>query len=69
MNNSKEHKTKYCIELLQSRLHLVEEKANGHIRVSGCDFWCTTEKFYNPRTGEKGMGLRNFIEMIEGELK
>jgi len=66
MNDSKETKTQKCISMLENRLHLVEEKVNGHIRVCGCDFWCTTEKFYNPNTGEKGVGLRNFINMIEG---
>lgn len=65
MNESKDLKTKQTIELLTSRFHLVEVKANGHIRTCGCDFWCTTEKYYNPKTNEKGVGLRNFIEMIE----
>lgn len=65
MEESKELKIKKSIEMLENRLHLVEVKANGHIRVNGCDFWCTTEKFYNPKTGEKGNGLRNFIQMIE----
>lgn len=65
MKDSNEIKTARCIEMLESRLHLVEIKANGHIRVNGNDFWCTTEKYYNPKTGEKGSGLRNFIQMIE----
>lgn len=66
MKDSNELKVKKCIELLESRFHMVEVKANGHIRVCGCDFWCTTEKFYNPQTNEKGVGMRNFIKMIEG---
>ena len=65
MNENKENKTTKAISILEGRLHLVEEKANGHIRVNGCDFWCTTEKYYNPKTEEKGNGLRNFIAMIE----
>lgn len=65
MNENKIKKVNKTIELLERRNHLVEQKANGHIRVSGCDFWCTSEKFYNPKTGEKGIGLRNFIMMIE----
>lgn len=65
MNENKLNKTQQAIEVLKTRFHLVEEKANGHIRVNNCDFWCTTEKYYNPKTNEKGTGLRNFIAMIE----
>ncbi len=67
MDKSKELKVQTAIEMLKSRLHLVEVKENGHLRVAGCDFWATTEKYYNPKTGEKGVGLRKFINMIEGE--
>ena len=65
MKMQKEDKVIKAVGMLTSRLHLVEQKANGHIRVNNCDFWCTTEKYYNPATGEKGTGFRNFIEMIE----
>ena len=34
MTADKEAKVKKCIDLLSSRLHIVEEKANGHIRVN-----------------------------------
>lgn len=67
MDCKKELKTQKTIQLLESRLHIVEEKANGHIRVKGCDYWCTTEKGWNPKTNQKTLGLRNFIIMIESE--
>jgi len=65
MEVAKQTKTDDAIALLKGRLHLVEVKKNGHIRVNGCDFWCTSEKFYNPKTDQRGTGLRNFIKMIE----
>ena len=65
MDKSKELKVQTAIDMLKDRMHLVEIKENGHLRVSGCDFWATTEKYYNPKTGEKGNGFRKFLTMIE----
>ena len=65
MKNEKNIKVECAVGLLKERNHLVEVKQNGHLRVSGCDFWATTEKYYNPQTGEKGKGFRNFLNMIE----
>ena len=66
MTNGKQELTDQAVAVLRDRLHLVEVKANGHIRVNGCDFWCTTGKWYNPKNGDKGDGgLRSFILMLE----
>lgn len=52
-------------QMLKDRMHLVEEKSNGHLRVCGCDFWATSGKWYDPIKNIKGEGLRSFIQHIE----
>ena len=65
MIDKKEAKTKRAIELLEKRNHLVEQYANGHIKVNGWEFWCTSEKFYHSKTNTRGQGFKNFIEALE----
>ena len=38
-----------------------------HYRVEDYDFWPTTGKFYNQRTGDKGRGVMNLIKIIREE--
>ena len=54
-----------AITVLEERLHLVEEKANGHLRVNNVDFWATTGKWYDAKTKARGLGLKSFIEYLE----
>lgn len=37
----------------------------SHYRVGDFDFWPTTGKFYNQRTGQKGRGVRNLIRIVK----
>ena len=67
MNKKKEDKVDRIVKMLWERLHYAEIKENGHIRVSGLDFWCTSEKWFDPIKKVKGVGLRKFIEYLEGE--
>ena len=67
MNENKANKTESIIKILQDRLHYVDIKANGHIRVNDVDFWCTTEKFYDAKADIKGKGLKSFIEYLENK--
>lgn len=67
MKESKEQLVIDAKKMLSDRLHLIEEKASGHLRVNGCDFWATTGKWYDPKKQIKGNGLRSFIQHIEEE--
>lgn len=40
-------------------------QSQGHIRVGDFDFWGTTGKYYNQKTGEKGRGVFNLIKLIK----
>ena len=37
----------------------------AHCRVGEWDFWPTTGKFRNPKTGESGRGVFNLIKQLE----
>jgi hypothetical protein len=43
--------------------------AISHYRIGNFNFWPTTGKYYNPKTGEKGRGVRNLIKTIYGKQK
>jgi hypothetical protein len=38
-----------------------------HYKVGEFSFWPTTGKFYNPKTGEKGRGVKNLIKKLYGK--
>lgn len=40
----------------------------SHYRVGDFDFWATTGKFYNQKTGKKGRGVFNLIKIYENNL-
>lgn len=67
MKENKQRLIDQAKEVLKERLHLVEEKAHGHLRVNGCDFWATTGSWYDPINKVKGIGLRDFISHIESK--
>ena len=40
-------------------------KSISHYRISGINFWPTTGKYYDPKTGLKGRGVRNLIKELK----
>lgn len=44
----------------------VLNEESSHYRVGDFDFWPTTGKFYNQKTGQKGRGVKNLIKTING---
>lgn len=68
MNENKLKMVEQAKEMLTNRMHIYEEKANGHLRVNGCDFWATSGKWFDPKENKRGQGgLREFIMYIEGK--
>ena len=57
-NQAKVDKVK---EILNQKGIYFEEKANGQINADKVSYWATTEKWYDPKTGEKGVGLNSFL--------
>lgn len=69
MKPNKQKKTEDIIKILQNRNHYVQVYDNGHIKVLDINFWCTSEKWHDPKRKIKGLGLSSFIKYIEdGEI-
>ena len=54
------------IRLLKHRgiKYEVLSESSSHYRIGDWSFWPTTGKFYNPKTGKKGRGVRNLLKII-----
>lgn len=57
---------KDMIEVIKTKGYPVEEYANGHIKVYGHNFWCTTQR-YVLIDGTSGRGLSYFLKAISLE--
>lgn len=57
---------KLSLDILRERRVEFEvlSEESAHYRVGQFDFWPTTGKFYNQRTGEGGRGVYNLLEKI-----
>lgn len=60
-NVSKVDKVK---DILDKRDIIYNECANGQLQVDGVNYWCTSQKWYDPKSGEKGVGINSFIKYI-----
>lgn len=52
------------LHLLKSRGIEVKQFSESHYRVGVWDFWPTTGKFRNPKTGQGGRGVFNLIKKL-----
>lgn len=59
---------------IKSSLSILEQKGieyktlnagGAHYRVGDYDFWPSTGKFYNAKTGEKGRGVFNLLKALK----
>ena len=50
--------------LLDARGVKYIEKPNRQLMVGDYNFWPSTGAYYNPKTGKKGRGVRNFLREI-----
>lgn len=41
------------------------ELNNGQLQVDGINFWATTEKWYDPKDNEKGIGMNSFLNYLK----
>lgn len=42
----------------------VVSEFSGHLKIGDWNFWPTTGKFYNEKTGTKGRGVFNLIKIL-----
>jgi hypothetical protein len=62
-------KTKKKIEKAQDLFNqkglIYDELSNGQLKVDTVNFWATTEKWYDPKTGTKGQGINSFFVYLK----
>lgn len=58
---------KQSLALLRARKIIYEtlDESTAHYRVGGFSFWPTTGKYYDPKTGIKGRGVKNLINQLK----
>lgn len=56
-------------EVLNNKGIIFEEKANGQLNIDKISFWATTDKWYDPATGNKGLGINSLLMYIEAKNK
>lgn len=65
MNKSKLEKIKFAKQVFDERGIIYKELSNGHLKVDNVNFWATTEKWHDPKTGVKGQGINSFIHYLK----
>lgn len=55
------------IAILDSRGIAYQQFSPVHFRVGDYDYWPSTGKFWNQKTGEKGRGVFNLIKRINAK--
>lgn len=62
-------KTKNKIQLAQDLFKekglIYTESANGQFKVDTVNYWSTTQKWYDPKTGSKGQGVNSFFVYLK----
>lgn len=69
MNIKNEGKLEKIKEFLDKKGLFYIEMANGQLQIDGINFWATTEKFYDPKTGFKGQGINAFMKYLKDNQK
>lgn len=65
MEDKKLEKVKFAKKQLTKLKVIFTELNNGQLQVDGINYWSTTEKWYDPTTGNKGQGLNSFINHLK----
>lgn len=67
MKENKIDKIEKVKRFLDNKGYFYDEKNGGQLVIDGVNLWSTTEKWYDPQTGEKGKGVNSFIKYIESK--
>lgn len=65
MNDKNEAKLQSVKNFLtDNRIHFTEH-TNGQLKADKVNLWVTNEKWYDERTGDKGVGVNSFVAHLE----
>lgn len=55
---------KHAVEIFKDNGFMFRSLPNGQFQIEGVNYWATSEKIYDPKTGFKGVGLNTLIEYL-----
>lgn len=58
-------KVKQAKQVFTERGIIFRELANGHLQVDTANFWATSDKWHDSKSGEKGAGINSFIKFLK----
>lgn len=67
MSEKNQKKVEMAKSFLEKQNIFFTELNNGQLQVDGVNFWATTEKWYDPKTSERGKGMNTFIKYLRSK--
>lgn len=65
MNRKNLEKLNFAKEILDKRNAIYRELKNGQLQIDTVNFWATTEKWYDTKSGLKGQGINSLIKYLK----
>lgn len=65
MGDKKKSKVDKARGIFNDKDIIFEEKPNGQFMIDKANFWATSDKWYDPMTGSKGVGINSFIKYLK----
>lgn len=69
MNDKNKTKLESIKTFLNQQGIFYTEYPNGQLKVDGINLWATSEKWFDEKTGDKGVGVNSFITHFKNESK
>lgn len=58
-------KVEQAKQIFHDREIIFRELANGQLQVDSVNFWATSDKWYDSKSGTKGVGINSFIKFLK----
>lgn len=65
MNQKNLDKLRFAKEILDKRNVIYRELKNGQLQIDTVNFWATTEKWYDTKSGVKGQGINSLLKYLK----
>jgi hypothetical protein len=67
MNAKNIKKLEAAKKVMYERNIIFRELPNGQLQVDKVNFWATSEKWFDPNTDTKGVGINSFIKHLKDQ--
>lgn len=65
MNEKSLIKVNFAKSVLNDKGIIFRELVNGQLKIDTVNFWATTEKWHDTKSGTKGQGINSFIRFLK----